>query len=321
MIAALLRRLFLIVMTLFCLSLVCYHILLRDPLNRELTQGHFYTGYLDYMQRLLQGDLGISYHGGEPLLQLILVVIPPTMELCFFAMLLALLLGIPLGLIGAVNRHNWLGNGISALSALGLAMPIFWLAPLLLYAAALYQWDIAAMGQVNLLYEIKPLTGFTAIDVWFNVSPYRLKMIQNVLQHLVLPALVLSISPTMEITSLVQQRAEYLFQQNYVKVSHTRGWSNGRILRKLILRNTLPLILPQFTRIFTLVLAQCMLVENVFGWSGMGSWLINAVAQQDYNAISGGIIAIGLLVVVITQITDLLILLLDPQHRKGWYAR
>lgn len=321
MIAALVRRLCLTLITLFCLSLVSYHILMRDPLNRELTNINFYSGYIGYMQRLFNADLGISYNGGEPLLQIILVVIPPTIELCFFAMLLALLFGIPLGFMGAVNRHNWLGKGITALSSLGLSVPVFWIAPLLLYVAAIYQWDIAAMGQFNLLYEIKPITGFTAIDVWFTQSPYGLKIIQNVFQHLVLPALVLAISPTMEVTSLVQQRAEFLFQQNYVKVSSTKGWSNFKILRKLILRNTLPLIIPQFTRIFTLVLAQCMLVENVFAWPGVGSWLINAMAQQDYNAISAGIIAIGILIIVINQITDFVVFLLDPRHRKGWYAR
>ncbi|TCJ98673.1 cationic peptide transport system permease protein [Volucribacter psittacicida] len=321
MIASFARRLFLIFITLCCLSLVSYHILMRDPLNAALAEPYFYSGYIHYLQGLLRGDLGISYNGGESLLQLLFAVIPPTIELCFFAMLLALLFGVPFGLVAAFNRHNLCGKSIRALSSLGLSVPVFWIAPLLLYLSAIHHWDIASMGQYNLLYQIKTITGFNAIDVWFVQAPYRLKVIQNVFQHLVLPAIVLAISPTMEVTRLVQQRAEYLFQQNYVKVSSTKGWSTWKILRKLILRNTLPLIMPQFTRIFTLVLAQCMLVENVFGWPGVGSWLISAVAQQDYNAISAGIIAIGLIVIIINQFTDFLVFLLDPLHRKGWYAR
>ncbi|PJG84551.1 ABC transporter permease [Conservatibacter flavescens] len=321
MIFSLARRLFLIVLTLFILSFVSYHILLRDPLNQELLTAHFHLGYFSYIRDVLQGNLGISYNGGESLLTLILTVLPPTVELCITAILLALLLGIPLGLIGAWNHQNILGKSIHAVSSLGLSVPVFWIAPLLLYFAALYHWEIAAVGQFNLLYEIKTVTGFALIDVWFMEQPYRIKVIQNVLQHLILPTLVLMISPTMEMTRLVQQRAEFLMRENFVKVAATRGWSKFKIMRKLVLRNTLPLIVPQFPRIFTLVMAHCMLIENVFGWPGIGRWLIDALAQEDYNAISASIMVIGLLIIAVNQLSDLVAFLFDPLHRKGWYAR
>ncbi|CAM3733983.1 ABC transporter permease [Avibacterium endocarditidis] len=321
MILSFFRHLILLVITLVILSIISYAVLMRDPLNEVLATPHFYSGYFFYVKNLLNGDLGISYNGGDSLSDLVLTVLPPTLELCFSAILLALLFGIPLGLIGAIYRKKFFGKIIRTLSVIGLSLPVFWLAPLLLYAAAIYGWEIAAIGQYNLLYEIQPITGFPIIDVWFIDEPYRIKVIQNVLQHLILPTLVLTIWPTMEIIRIVQERAGYLFEQPYIKISMTRGWSMCKILRTHILRNTLPLLVPQMTRLFTLVIAQCMLVEGTFGWSGIGHWLINAVAQQDYNSISAGIIVIGLCIIVVNLLVETLTFVLDPLNKKGWYAR
>ncbi|MDO4626267.1 MAG: ABC transporter permease subunit [Pasteurellaceae bacterium] len=315
------RRILLTLITLFILSVISYIILARDPLNQPLFSPNVFVGYLYYAEMLLHGDLGITYNGGESLISLILTVLPPTLELCFAAMILALVIGIPLGFIGALNRHQWCGKAINILSSFGLSLPIFWLAPILLYFAAIHHWEISAVGQINLLYEIPAVTGFDIIDVWFVDQPYRIKIIQSVLQHLVLPTLVLAISPTMEITRLVKQRAEFIFTQNFSKVAITRGWSAFRILRKYGIRDTLPLLIPQTTNQFTLVLAQCMLIESSFGWPGIGRWLIEAVAQQDYNSISAGVVAIGVTIILINLVNGLFSFLLDPLGRKGWYAR
>lgn len=319
--ASIFRRLFLILITLLVLSLVSYFILMRDPLNHELSEPHFYSGYLYYLNMLSKGDLGISYNGGDSLVSLIATVLPPTIELCLAAMLLALLFGIPLGFLGAYNSHNTLGKSISAISSFGISLPVFWLAPIMLYFAAIHSWEIAAVGQFNLLYEIPPVSGFAIVDVWFIHEPYRIKIIQSILQHLILPTLVLAISPTMEIARIIQQRAEYIFNQNYIKVAATRGWSRRQILFGFVMRNTLPLLIPQITRLFTLVLAQCMLIESSFGWPGIGRWLIEAVAQQDYNSISAGVIAIGLCIILVNTLNELLLFILDPLNKKGWYAR
>lgn len=125
-------------------------------------------------------------------------------------------------------------------------------------------WEIAAIGQYNLLYEIKSITGFPVIDMWFMEVPYRTKIVQNILQHLALPTLVLCILPTMEIIRIIHQRAEYILNQNFSKVATTRGWSKWKILHQYVFRNTFPLLVPQVPRVFTLVLTQCMLVETAF---------------------------------------------------------
>lgn len=316
-----LRRALLTLITLFILSLISYHILMRDPLNTILAKPHFYSGYIDYAQRLFYGDFGISYLDGQPLLRQILAVLPATIELCIFALFFAILFGLPLGFLGAFYSKQWLGKAIRFGSSFGISLPIFWIAPIVLYFAAIHQWEISAIGQHYPLYQIEPITGFAAIDVWFGDSPYQLKIIQNVFQHLILPVLVLMIAPLMEIIQLTQTRAEKVLAENYVKVVETRGWSKLKIARLMLIRNTLPPLIPQLTRSFTMLLAMCMLVENIFSWPGIGQWLINAVEQQDYNAISAGMMIIGLLIILINIISGFVTFLLDPFNRKGWYVR
>lgn len=321
MIVLFIRRCILVLITLFMLTLISYAILLKDPLNSIFTVPHFYSGYFDYINNLLHGDLGISYQGGEELTGVILAVLPPTLELCFTSMCFAVLFGIPLGFLGSLSQKSWLEKSVHGISLFGLSIPIFWLAPILLYFSAIHGWEISAIGQYNLLYEINVVTGFPLIDVWFVNEPYRLKVIQNVLQHLALPTLVLSILPTMEVARFIQQRTSFLLTQNYIQIALSRGGSRFYILRKYLLRNTLPQLVPQSARLFTLVITQCMLIEGTFGWPGIGRWLIEAVRLQDYNAISAGVIAIGLCILLANILAQLFAFLLDPLNKKGWYVK
>ncbi|MBV7388905.1 ABC transporter permease subunit [Pasteurellaceae bacterium TAE3-ERU1] len=317
----LLRRALLTVITLLILSFISFHILLRDPLNNVLAQPHFFSGFYHYVLRLLHGDFGISYIDGQPLFEQIRAVLPATIELCFLALLLALLIGLPIGFVGAFYRNQLCGRVIRFGASFGIALPIFWIAPIVLYVAASRQWEISAIGQYYPLYDIDSITGFAAIDVWFVESPHRIKMIQNVFQHLLLPVLVLMIAPMMEIMQNTQYRAEQILRENYVKFAEIRGWSRFKIAYRILLRNTLAPMIPQLTRTFTMLLAMCMLIETIFSWPGIGQWLINAVEQQDYNAISAGVVIIGLFILLINTLGGLVMFLLDPFNRKGWYVR
>jgi len=160
MLVSAIRHVIWVSILLLILSVLSFVILMRDPLNTDLV-------YYHYLTSLLQGDLGITYNGGESLKDLIFTVLPPTLELCFTALLLACILGIPLGVLSAVYNQRVFSRTLQSISNVGLSIPIFWFAPILLYVAAIQSWEIAAIGQYNLLYEIKPITGFPIIDVWF----------------------------------------------------------------------------------------------------------------------------------------------------------
>ena len=146
-------------------------------------------------------------------------------------------------------------------------------------------------------------------------------MMQSALHHLILPTLVLGIPSILEVMRFTQERANYVMKQNYIKVAQTRGWSTFRIFRSHVLGNSLPALIPTIARHFTVIFAFGMLIENIFSWSGIGRWLINALAVQDYNAISAGVVVIGGFVLLIDLFTSFLKTLLDPSQKKDWYTK
>ena len=320
MLLALCRKCLLTLITLSLLSLISYSILLRDPLN-SLGDGSIVLGYFKYVEGLLHADLGISYSNGEPLTAQVLSVFPATITLCLSALLLSLLLGIPLGFLVAYIRKTTIGKLLTVAGSLSLAVPVFWLALLLLYYASMNHWGIASVGELHPIYEIQPLTGFRILDIFSTDSPHKLKMVQSALHHLVLPTLVLGIPSTLEVMRFTQERAEYVLKQNYIKVAQTRGLSAFHIWRTHILGNTLPALIPTIARHFTVIFAFGMLIENIFSWGGIGRWLVNALAIQNYNAISAGVVVIGSFVLFVDLLTGLIKTLLDPSQKKDCYAK
>lgn len=319
MLVVFLRKIFLTLITLMFLSLISFHILRRDPLN-HLTELGWFDAYTDYLSLLLKGDFGISFSSGEPLATQILQVFPATITLCLSALILSLIIGVPLGFFAATQQKNMIGRLLNAFGSLSLAVPVFWLALVLMYYASLNQWEISSMGEIHAIYPKQEVTGFLVLDIWLSDSPYKLKMMQSALHHLALPTLVLAVPATLEIMYITQARVVYVMKQNYIKIAKTRGWTPMRIWRTHIIRNTLPTLLPLIARTFILIFAFGMLIENIFSWGGIGRWLINALAIQDYNAISAGVVAIGVFVLLVDMVTGFVRVMLDPSDKKDWYG-
>lgn len=319
MLTALLRKIFLTLITLIVLSVISFHILLRDPLN-HLADVSWFDAYCNYLKGLLGGDFGISFSNGEPLSTQILQVFPSTITLCLSALIVSLIIGIPLGFFAATQQSNMIGRTLNILGTLSLAIPVFWLALVMMYYASLNEWQIATIGEINSIYPKETITGFLLLDIWLSESPYKLKMMQSALHHLAFPTLILAIPATLEIMHVTQARAAYVMKQNYIKVAKTRGWTPLRIWTTHIIRNTLPSLLPMIARTFILIFAFGMLIETIFSWGGIGRWLINALAIQDYNAISAGVVAIGLFVLLIDMATGFIRVILDPSEKKDWYG-
>lgn len=311
------QKLFLTLVTLFILTVISYHILLRDPIYAF--DSYSFSAYFAYLQDLLNGNLGISENSGEPLLLQILRVFPATLALTLVAILVSLIIGIPLAFVAVVQRKNLFGKLLLSMGSFSLAVPVFWLAVVLLAYASMNGWQIAAVGEIHPIYEVKMVTGFKLVDIWLTDSPHSLKMLQSAFQHLALPTIVLAVPATLETIRFTAERAEYVLEQNYVKVARSRGWSPFRVWTRHILRNTLPALIPMIARNITLVFAFSMLIENVVSWGGIGRWLVNALSVQDYQAISAGVIAIGIFVLAVDLLATLAITLLDSSQKKDWY--
>ncbi|MEJ5173938.1 ABC transporter permease subunit, partial [Erwinia sp. MYb416] len=134
---------------------------------------------------------------------------------------------------------------------------------------------------------------FALIDAWITDSPWRHEMIISALKHMVLPVTALAVAPTTEVIRLLRISTREVMEQNYVKAAATRGLSLFTIIRRHVLHNALPPVIPRLGLQFSTMLTLAMITEVVFSWPGLGRWLINAIRQQDYAAISAGVMVVG----------------------------
>lgn len=314
-----LRRILLLMITLFFLTLVSFSLSYFTP-RAPLEGAALLDAYQYYFFSLLHGDFGVSSINGEAISEQLREVFPTTMELCLLAFALALFIGIPLGIIAGVMRGKWQDTAISTFALLGFSMPVFWLALLLIMFFSLHLGWLPVSGRFDLLYQVHPTTGFTLIDTWLSDSPYRAEMIASALCHMILPIAALAVAPTTEVVRLMRISTDDVLNQNYIKAASTRGLSRFTIIRRHVLHNALPPIVPKLGLQFSTMLTLAMITEMVFSWPGLGRWLISAIRQQDYAAISAGVMVVGALVITINVLADILGAATNPLKHKEWYA-
>ncbi|AHG18228.1 peptide ABC transporter permease [Chania multitudinisentens RB-25] len=314
-----LRRILLLLITLFLLTLVSFSLSYLPP-HAPLNGAALWDAYQFYFVGLLQGDLGVSSINGQAISEQLREVFPATMELCILAFTLAMFIGIPLGIIAGVMRGKWQDTAISTFALLGFSMPVFWLALLLMLYFSLHLGWMPVSGRFDLLYQVKPVTGFALIDAWLSDSPYRHEMIASALRHMLLPIIAVAVAPITEVIRLMRISTDDVLDQNYIKAAATRGLSRFTIIRRHVLHNALPPIIPKLGLQFSTMLTLAMITEVVFSWPGLGRWLVNAIRQQDYAAISAGVMVVGALVISINVLADILGAATNPLKHKEWYA-
>ncbi|SBH15040.1 peptide transport system permease protein sapB [Klebsiella quasipneumoniae] len=314
-----LRRLLLLLFTLFFLTFVGFSLSYFTP-HAPLQGATLWNAWLFWFEGVLHWDFGVSSINGQLISEQLREVFPATMELCILAFGFALLIGIPVGMIAGVMRNKWPDTLISAVALVGFSIPVFWLALLLTLFFSLTLGWLPVSGRFDLLYEVKNVTGFALIDAWLSDSPWRHEMIVSAARHMVLPVLTLAVAPTTEVIRLMRISTSEVYDTNYVKAAATRGVSRRKILLRHVLHNALPPVIPRLGLQFSTMLTLAMITEMVFSWPGLGRWLINAIRQQDYAAISAGVMVIGALVIIVNVISDILGAMANPLKHKEWYA-
>jgi len=314
-----LRRLVLWLVTLALLTLVGFSLSYFTP-HAPLQGASFTDALIFWYQGLLQFDFGVSSINGEPIAKELLQVFPATLELCILAFGLAMATGIPLGIAAGVMRNKWQDKTISVLALLGFSMPVFWLALLLTLFFSLDLGWLPVSGRFDLLYPVKQVTGFGLIDAWLSHSPWRNEMMKSALLHLILPVTALAVAPTTEVVRLLRISTREVMEQNYIKAAATRGLSRLAVIRRHVLHNALPPVIPRLGLQFSTMLTLAMITEVVFSWPGLGRWLVDAIRQQDYAAISAGVMMVGGLVITVNVLADILGALTTPLKHKEWYA-
>jgi peptide/nickel transport system permease protein len=258
--------------------------------------------YLYFVRGALQGDLGRSFIFGEPALTVIIQRMPATLELAFAALVMAIVVGIPLGLYAGLKPDHPLSKTIMAGSIVGFSLPTFWVGLMLIMVFAVMLGWLPSTGR-----------GPTATYFGITSSAFTLEG----LRHLLLPALNLALLKISLVIRLTRAGARETLQQDYIKFARAKGLTQRRIVGVHLLKNILIPVVTVLGLEFGSLIAFSVVTETIFAWPGMGKLLIGAIQTLDRPVIVAHLIIIVLLFVVINLVVDVLYTVLDPRVRVG----
>ncbi|WP_145139901.1 ABC transporter permease [Roseomonas gilardii] len=275
----------------------------------------FVVQYWDYATGLLRGDWGVSIFTRRPVAEDLAVYLPATLELVLAAMILAVGLGIPAGLLAAVYRNRW-PDFLSRTVSLGaISMPRFFLGLVFQLAFAMWLGWLPLSGRFPLTEDPPPtITGFLTFDA---LASGNLHAFGVALQYLALPAIAMCLSPLATIMRMMRASTIEVLGQDYVTTERALGLPGRQILFKYVLKNAVSATLTVIGLYFGWLLGGTVLVETVFDWPGIGLYATQAVLSQDFMPIIGVTLCIGALFITVNLIVDLLYGLLNPRVRLG----
>ena len=265
-----------------------------------------------YIGRVLQGDLGKSIITHEPVLNEFLALFPATIELALCAILFALLLGIPAGILAAVKRNSVLDHGVMGVSLTGYSMPIFWWGLLLILLFSV-QLDLTPVsGRIAFTYFIEPVTGFLLLDTLLagNKAAFW-----SAATHLILPTIVLGTNPLAVIARMTRSAMLEVLGEDYIRTARAKGLSNLRVVALHALRNALIPVVTVIGLQVGVLFTGAILTETIFSWPGVGKWMIEAIGRRDYPVLQGGMLLLGIIVMTVNLLVDVTYGMINPKVR------
>lgn len=270
--------------------------------------------FLDYLGGVFHGDFGLSIVTHEPVWTEFWTLFPATLELTLAALIFAVAVGIPSGVLAALKRGSIVDHGLMGLALTGFSMPIFWWGLLLvLFFSVEIGWTPVS-GRIDLLYYFEPVTGFMLID---SLLSDQEGAFLSALSHLVLPAIVLGTVPLATIARMTRSAMLEVLNEDYVRTARAKGLSPARVVGLHALRNALIPVVTVIGLQMGMLMGGAVLTEYIFSWPGIGNWLIEAINRRDYPVLQGGILMVSTVVILVNLIVDVTYGLINPRIRHG----
>lgn len=317
MLVSLLRILVTAIVSLLGLTLLTFAISQQGaiPLH-DYQSDHLVGQYFEYLIYLFHADWGRSSVSGNNVFSEFFKHLPASIELLVFALLIAIIAGLLLGIVAAKNRGSWLDNGLMSATLVGYSMPIFWWGLLLVLFFSLYLGVTPVAGRIDYEYYIQPVTRFMLIDTLITNHHYGSAAFLNALNHLILPAITLSWVPMTIMARMTRSSLVNILKFEYIRTARSKGLSENRIIGVHALRNAMQSLLAVGGLQVSILMTGIIITEYIFAWPGVGSWLLSSVARQDYPSIQGGILALSLMVILFNLLLEVLANYLDPKKRR-----
>jgi peptide/nickel transport system permease protein len=246
--------------------------------------------YVNWLGNALTGDLGVSFRSGRPVTELILERLPATLSLAFGAIVVALLIALPLGLISALRPRSAVDYVATFISQAGISIPDFWLA-------------IVAILVFSLTLSWLPSSGYVALTD----DPFQWA------RHLVMPAVVVGTVSGAILTRFVRSSALEALGQDYTRTARAKGLPRRVVVNRHVLRNALVPVITVTGIQLAYLLSGVVVVEVVFAWQGLGQLALQAVETRDYPLLQGAVLLFALFFLVVNLVVDLLYALVDPR--------
>ena len=291
-----------------------------DPARRERLLHEFGLDrplpvqYASYIAQILRGDLGTSLTTHESVAQEFATLFPATVELAFFALVFAIAIGLPAGIVAAVRRNTAADYTVMGLSLTGYSMPIFWWALLLILFFSVELGWTPVSGRIAVQYDVPAITGFMLIDT---LRAGDMAAFRSALSHLILPTIALGTIPLAVIARMTRSSMLEVLREDYVRAARAKGLPRWRVIVVHALRNALIPVITVVGLQVGLLLSGAILTETIFSWPGVGNWLIHGVQSRDYPVVQGGILLIATIVITVNLIVDMLYGVVNPRIRHA----
>ncbi len=281
----------------------------RLGLNRPLPEQ-----YVIWIGNIMRGDLGRTIKGNIPVSDEIRNRFPATVELSLFALTLATIIGVPVGIISAVRRSSVIDT-VSMLGALvGVSIPVFVLGLLLIFLLGVELRLFPFVGRMTFGLQLERVTGLLLVD---SILAGNWAAFQDVLKHLFLPGITLMTIPLAVIARITRSAMLEVLNQDYIRTARAKGLSERRVINYHALRNAL---LPVVTIIglqLGRLLSGAVLTETIYSWPGIGKWLFDSIIGREYPIVQAVTLMIALIYVLANLLVDILYLFVDPRVRAA----
>jgi peptide/nickel transport system permease protein len=270
--------------------------------------------YITYMGKVLRGDLGRSILSRRPITDEIRVRFPATLELSMCALIVALVVGLPAGIISATKRNSRIDNIAMVGSLLGISMPIFWLGLMLNWFFAVRLGWLPSVTRLDSSIDLQRITNLIIVD---SILTGNAEALLNGIKHLILPAVALGTIPMAIIARMTRSAMLEVLEQDYVRTARAKGLAERVVTFKHALKNAMLPVITILGLQVGVLLSGAVLTETIFAWPGIGRWLYLSILSRDYPIVQGMALFITSLFLVVNLLVDLSYALVDPRIRYG----
>ncbi|MBV8727702.1 MAG: ABC transporter permease, partial [Candidatus Eremiobacteraeota bacterium] len=268
-----------------------------------------------YMIHAVHGDLGRSTIDQQPVSQKLAAYFPATVELALGAMWVAIIFGIPLGIIAAVRARTLVDTATTSLALLGVSIPVFWLGWMLVYILSVvprhYGLNLFPIsGRISLIYSVRPITHLVILDALLQ-GQFRAAL--DALWHLILPAVTLGTIPLAIIAKITRSGMLDVLRSDYIRTARATGASEWAVITHHALRNALVPVITIIGLQTGLLLGGAVLTEHIFAWPGVGRLTFDAISNRDMPVVNGCVLLFAAVFVVVNTIVDLLYAAANPR--------